>query len=132
MLTLKNATVAAPANDKISGTTNQEVGRFALTAQGGSARVTRLSLGASGASLWGLVDPSSIELRDAMTDIRIAGTVALSGSNIFVNGMTDDIARDTTQNIKIVFTSVNPLDAYYGQTLQLSLNPSDITAVNIG
>lgn len=131
-LTLKNATVAAPTNDKISATTNQEVARFGLTAEGDSVRVTKVVLGSSGSAvLTGVVDASSVELRDVATDAKIAGTVTLSGSQIVVDSMTNDIAKDVTQNIKVVFTSVKSLDAYYGNNLQLTVATSGLTVTNV-
>ena len=80
-LTLKNATVAAPTNDKLSNATNQEAGRFGLSAEGDAVRVTKVVLNATfntGTQLLSdLVDASSIELRDAATDAKLQGTVTL-------------------------------------------------------
>jgi hypothetical protein len=130
-LTLKNATVAAPTNDKISSTTNQEIGRFGLTAEGDAVRVTKVVLGSVGAALTGVVDASSIELRDAATDVKLAGTVTLSGNVIVVDSMNNDVLKDVTQNIKVVFTSVKSLDNYYGQTLQLTVSTGGLTVTNV-
>jgi hypothetical protein len=136
-LTLKNATVAAPSNSTISATTNQEVARFGLTAEGDAIRVTKVvltgSLSVTG-TIADLVDASSIELRDVATDAKIAGTVTLNGNLITVDSMTNDIAKDTTQNIKVVYTSVKTLDSYYGATTALTLATAGLTstAVNGG
>jgi hypothetical protein len=134
-LTLKNATVAAPTNDKLSNATNQEVGRFGLTAEGDTVRVTKVVLNGTwntGSQMVSdLVDSSSVELRDAATDVKIAGTVTLSGNTITVDSMTNDVAKDVTQNVKVVFTSVKTLDNYYGKALTLTIGTGGLTTTNV-
>lgn len=135
-LTAKPATVAAPTNDKIASVSNQEVGRFGFTAEGDAVRITKLIINnVDSANISTIVDASSIELRDASTDAKLQGTVSLSGSNtIVVDSMSDDIAKDATQNIKVVFTTVKSLDSSYGSGVKLQIvSPAGtgITATNI-
>jgi hypothetical protein len=132
-LTVKPATVAAPTNDKISAVSNQEAGRFGFTAEGDSVRVTKLVMTNIGTALLSdIVDASSIELRDAATDTKISGTVSLVGNVVTVDSMSNDIAKDVTQNVKVVFTTVKSLDSNYGNTIQLRVvSPTDVTASNV-
>ncbi len=133
-LTLKNATVnTGNSNDKISSTTNQEVGRFALRAEGDAVRVTKIVINNIGSALLSdVVDASSIELRNVATDAKLQGTVTLSGNTVTVDSMTNDIAKDEDQNIKVVFTTVKTLDSIYGSGVQLQIiSPTNITVTTV-
>lgn len=131
-MTLKNATVAAPTNNTISATSNQEVGRFAITADGDMVRVTKVVVYAnSGTTLNGVVSSSSIELWNADTNTKISASTTVSGSGVTFDSMTNDIVKDGTQNFKIIFTSVNSLDSYYGQALQFSTSTANITTTTV-
>ena len=132
-MTLKNATVAAPTNNTISATSNQEVGRFAITADGDAIRVTKIDLTPSNAAtLTGIVSSSSIELWNADTNTKISATTSLSSTGLVTfDSMTNDIVKDGTQNFKVIFTSVNSLDAYYGQALQFSTSTGAITTTTV-
>lgn len=131
-LTLKAATLQPSSNNTISNSSNQEVGRFALTAEGDAVRVTKIVINNLGsAALTGVVDASSIELRDAATDAKLQGTVTLSGNMITVDSMTNDVSKDVTQNIKVIFTSVKTLDPYYTQTVILQVASSGLTTTTV-
>lgn len=132
-MTLKNATVAAPTNNTISSTSNQEVGRFAITADGDAIRVTKVSLiPSNAATLTGIVSSSSIELWNADTNTKISATTSLSSTGLVTfDSMTNDIVKDGTQNFKVIFTSVNSLDAYYGQSLMFSTSTGEITTTTV-
>lgn len=134
ILTLKNATTTAPATSTIAAVSTQEVGRFALTSSHENIRVTRLTVSAEGTfvnTLSDVVDASSVELWNADTNIQIPAIVYLTGSTVIFDNMTNDIGLDYTVNMKIVFTSVKPLDANYGNTLRFTLNTADITALSM-
>lgn len=132
-LTLKNATVAAPTNSTISATSNQEVGRFAVSADGDAVRVTKVVLTASGnfTALSDIVSPSSIELWNADTNAKISASVSVVGNVVTFDSMTNDILKDATQNFKVNFTSVNSLDSNYGKTLTFALTTANLTATTV-
>ncbi len=80
VLTLKNATRAAPTNSTISATSNQEVGRFAASADGDAVRVTKVVVTATGnyTALSDVVSSSSIELWNADTNKKISATTTVA------------------------------------------------------
>ncbi len=86
---IKDASVAAPLNNKIYGGISQEVGRFALQAGGENRILTGLTIEATGSFIYTLsdiVDASSIELWDAETNTKIDATTSIINDNfIFFN-----------------------------------------------
>ena len=134
-LTLKNATTAAPSTATISSVSSpQETGRFGLTADSDAVRLNKLVVTATGnfvTTLADVVDASSIELWDADTNTKISATVSLSSNTVTFDSMTNDIAKDATQNLKIVFTSVKSLDNNYGKTLQFQVATSGLTVTTV-
>ena len=132
-LTLKNATVAAPSNSTISSVSNQEAGRFATSADGDAVRVTKVVATATGTYdlLSNVVSSSSIELWNADTNTKISATTSVVGDVVTFDSMTVDVLKDTTQNFKVMFTSVNSLDANYGATVTFSTTTADITATTV-
>jgi hypothetical protein len=133
VLTLKNATVAAPTNSTISALSNQEVGRFGASADGDAVRVTKIVVTATGTydALANVVSSSSIELWNADTNTKISATTTVVGNVVTFDSMTNDILKDTTQNFKVLFTSVSSLDANYGKTITFSTNTGAITTTTV-
>jgi hypothetical protein len=129
VLTVQNSTVAAPTNRTISNTTNQEVGRFGLRAATSDINVSKLTLALSGTVvpadlLTKLANTSSIQLWDVATNQPISASVNVPAgtSTIVFDSMTYLVKKDTTNNVKVVFTNVNDLSAYFGTSVQFDVN----------
>jgi len=128
---LKTATIAAPSTNRIYSSAEQEIGRFALTARNGIARLQSIALTASTTN--GTIQQianstSSAKLVDVATGLEVSATVTISGNNITFSSMNDTIGKDVTKNYKVML-GVSSVDLYYGMTLSLIVSTGSISVV---
>ena len=130
---VKTATVAAPSTSRIYSSTEQEIGRFAVTARNEVARLQTITLnvstgGLAGSSLVKIANStSSAKLVDVATGLEVSATVTMTGNSLVFSNMNDTIGKDVTKNYKVLL-GVSSVDAYYGMTLTLGT----LTAGSIG
>jgi len=127
---LRNATVAAPSTSRIYSSAEQEIGRFALTARNETARVQSIVVtNVDSADLQTIANStSSAKLVDVATNAEISATVTIASNTITFSNMNDTIAKDTTKNYRVVL-GVTSIDDYYGEGVQLTIAPANITVV---
>ncbi len=128
---LKTATIAVPSTNRIYSSAEQEIGRFALTARNGIARLQSIALTASTTN--GTIQQianstSSAKLVDVATGLEVSATVTISGNNITFSSMNDTIGKDVTKNYKVML-GVSSVDSYYGMTLNLIVSTGSISVV---
>ena len=128
-VTAKAATIAPAVTNTVSNVSNQEVGRFALSSDGG-ARINKLIVINEGtADLSNIVVPTSLELWDAVANKKVSALVTTSGNLATFDFMTQDMKNGLTTNFKVVLTSVKSLEGNYGKTLKFTLN--SVSAVSV-
>ena len=120
---VKTATVAAPSTSRIYSSTEQEIGRFALTARNEIARLQTVTITASTGTVTGSIQAianstSSAKLVDVATGLQVSATVTLSGNVITFSSMNDTIGKDVTKNYKVML-GVSSVESYYGMTVTL-------------
>jgi hypothetical protein len=127
---LRNATIAPPANDKISNIANQEIGRFGLSAGIDAIRFESVDISNVGTSMISTIAASAtgVELREVSGNTLLA-IGSISGQTISFSGVNFLIPSYTTTNLKIVLVDVGTLDPYYGQTLILTTNSGSMGVV---
>jgi hypothetical protein len=132
---IKTATVAAPSTSRLYSSTEQEIGRFAVTARNEVARVQSLTLTAStgaltGSSIQAIANStSSVKLVDVATGLQVSATVTIAGNVITFSSMNDTIAKDVTKNYKIVL-GVSSVDTFYGMTVNIgTVNAATLSVV---
>jgi hypothetical protein len=121
---IKTATVAAPSTSRLYSSTEQEIGRFAVTARNEIARLQTLTFTGSTGSVAGSTiekianSTSSAKLVDVATGLQISATVTIAGNVITFSSMNDTIGKDVTKNYKVML-GVSSVDNYYGMTVTL-------------
>ena len=61
----------------------------------------------------------------------MSATTTVVGNAVTFDSMTNDIVKDGTQNFKVVFTSVNSLDANYGKNFKFTVNTGALTVTTV-
>ena len=128
---VQSTTVAAPSLNRISSSSEQEIGRFAVTTQNENARLQTVSFAATvTGTLPNLAtvasSSSSIKLVNVATDQTVSSTANITGNAVTFTNMNDVVIKDGTTNYKVVM-NISSVENYYGATL--NLGTPTVTAV---